>query len=427
MPARSDSENSPEPRRPEPWFATVVMIVVILPLAGCKKTTEVIIPPPPPADSPPTVTTLPASSVTNASAVLNGEAAPHGKATTGWFEYGTSPTLTPYTATPQQALGSGSAATPFSATASALIAQSTYYYRAAAQNTAGTSRGAILSFSTTPSPASWSLVNSTYTLALLNDGSRLYAAGANGSIQRSTDDGGTWSQVRPEGGGSIYALAHAAGYVYAGVSSTASSIIRSSNQGLTWTTVLSGEFINALATKSPSYIFAGSVSSGVYRSTDNGSTWTATSTGLPANANVEALAVDASGTIVAGTWTGVYVSTSNGLEWTKSLDVTFAGALAVNTAGQVFVGFGNGIYRSSAAITSWSLVLTTTHGVTSLTVTPDGRTYAGTYGAGVYESTDNGDHWSPRSSGLTNLRVRALASSGSNVLAGTEGGVFRLQ
>jgi len=48
--------------------------------------------------------------------------------------------------------------------------------------------------------------------------------------------------------------------------------------------------------------------------------------------------------------------------------------------------------------------------------------YAGTYGGGVYLSTDGGAHWEKRSQGLTDLQVHAIVVLSSDprvVLAGT--------
>ncbi len=49
--------------------------------------------------------------------------------------------------------------------------------------------------------------------------------------------------------------------------------------------------------------------------------------------------------------------------------------------------------------------------------------FAGTYG-GVFLSTDNGASWTQANAGLTNTSVYALAVNGSNLFAGTYGGVF---
>ncbi len=99
----------------------------------------------------PIVTTNPANSITNNSAVLYAAINPNGSGTSAYFEWGTDNTLTTVSQTPQQATGSGTDNIIFSASIGGLSPSTTYYYRAAAQNNSGTQRGSILSFVTTPS------------------------------------------------------------------------------------------------------------------------------------------------------------------------------------------------------------------------------------------------------------------------------------
>ncbi len=101
---------------------------------------------------PPTTTTTQAGNITLASAILNGSVTPNGLATTAWFEYGTDPSLTTFTKTADQAIGS--AKTPVSVTQSisGLLAATTYYFRVAASSTGGQPKGAILSFLTSANP-----------------------------------------------------------------------------------------------------------------------------------------------------------------------------------------------------------------------------------------------------------------------------------
>jgi hypothetical protein len=96
----------------------------------------------------PSVTTAAAASVTSTSATLNGTVNPQGSATDGWFEWGTSSTLSTYNATAAQAVGSGGAAASINQGISGLSPGTTYYFRAAAANNGGTTRGSILSFRT---------------------------------------------------------------------------------------------------------------------------------------------------------------------------------------------------------------------------------------------------------------------------------------
>src|ERR1041385_3478299 len=124
----------------------------------------------------PTVTTTAASSVTASSAVSNGSVNPNGAATTAWFEYGTNSTLSTFNSTATQSIGSGTSAVTVSANLSGLSASTTYYYRAAAQNSAGTQRDGIMSF-TTPTVAGLPAVTTTAASSVTSSSSTF-----NGSV-----------------------------------------------------------------------------------------------------------------------------------------------------------------------------------------------------------------------------------------------------
>jgi hypothetical protein len=93
----------------------------------------------------PLATTNPASAQGDLKATLNGTAVPNGSAATAWFEYGTDPTLSVFTSTMMQAVGSGNASVAYSANVTGLLLyQQTYYFRAVVRNAHGTTRGAIV-------------------------------------------------------------------------------------------------------------------------------------------------------------------------------------------------------------------------------------------------------------------------------------------
>ncbi len=72
-----------------------------------------------------------------------------------WFEWGTENTLNTYTMTQQVAVGAGTQPANASATVNGTLRDNTvYYFRAAAQSSAGTSRGEIMSFKTYARPDS---------------------------------------------------------------------------------------------------------------------------------------------------------------------------------------------------------------------------------------------------------------------------------
>ncbi len=103
--------------------------------------------PPPPPPSQPIVATGNASSVTSSSATIAGTVNPEGQTTTYHFDWGTSPTSYSNSTTTTNA-GSNSSADPVSAALTGLQANTTYYYRITATNTAGTSNGTRGTFTT---------------------------------------------------------------------------------------------------------------------------------------------------------------------------------------------------------------------------------------------------------------------------------------
>jgi phosphodiesterase/alkaline phosphatase D-like protein len=95
---------------------------------------------------PPIVTTLAATSVGANTATLNGNVTANGLETTAWFEWGTDPSLASPNSTSTQAVGAGTTSQSVNAVLTGLTSGTTYYYRIAASNSTGPTRGSIASF-----------------------------------------------------------------------------------------------------------------------------------------------------------------------------------------------------------------------------------------------------------------------------------------
>ena len=121
-------------------------------------------------------TTEPATSVTATSATLTGTVNPGGKATTYYFEYGTSTGYGSVTATVKA--GSGTTSVSVSAPVSGLTASTIYYFQLVAHNSSGTQDGGQLSFKTTASSSSGSGAAACGTV---NPGDAMTAAISKGS------------------------------------------------------------------------------------------------------------------------------------------------------------------------------------------------------------------------------------------------------
>jgi hypothetical protein len=174
---------------------------------------------------------------------------------------------------------------------------------------------------------------------------------------------------------------------------------------------------------------------GIYRSTNSGAGWTLVVDTIP---NVSALAINGT-TIIAGTsYNGAYRSLDNGTNWTlpnnnslfdgTPLQIT---SLTVSS-GWLYAGtidnngsFG-GVYRSSNNASDWfqyGMIGTQIFSIAAI----NGVFNAGTYGSGVYFSTDNGTNWTqgsayPGSSGPY-AKVWHIAGAGSKIVAPSATGI----
>ena len=100
--------------------------------------------------SPPGVVTGTASAVAATSATLNGSVDANGRATTWYFEYGTS---TSYGSKTSSKSASGTNAAPVSASVTGLQAGHTYHFRLVATSDGGTTNGADATFTTSGAPS----------------------------------------------------------------------------------------------------------------------------------------------------------------------------------------------------------------------------------------------------------------------------------
>lgn len=100
--------------------------------------------PPDPNVDPPEAATLPATLAGDMS-VLNGSGNPNGSPAEAWFEYGTDPTLSVFSTTAVQSIGSGTGTVTFSSPVTGPAAP-VRYYRAVVRNAGGTTRGVIMTY-----------------------------------------------------------------------------------------------------------------------------------------------------------------------------------------------------------------------------------------------------------------------------------------
>ncbi|MBI9070067.1 MAG: choice-of-anchor A family protein [Melioribacteraceae bacterium] len=149
---------------------------------------------------------------------------------------------------------------------------------------------------------------------------------------------------------------------------------------------------------------------GVFVSIDNGANWE--SAGLEGK-DVRALKFDKYGNLLAGTW-GFGVYKLNGTTWSEfnsSIESKVIHSLVVDPAtNDIYAGtFGFGILKLAAGTSEWITLDVGYQFIWALDITSDGTIVAGTFGGGVYLSTDNGVTWHQNNNGLVGLHVYSIS------------------
>jgi photosystem II stability/assembly factor-like uncharacterized protein len=249
-----------------------------------------------------------------------------------------------------------------------------------------------------------------FAATTLASGERACFAARRSGLYRSDDDGASWRPLTEalDTVSTITAVAVASAdgdpMLIAG---TAGGILRSPDLGESWHVVPFGSpppLVSALAV-SPAFdrdgiVLAATFEDGLYRSSDRGATWRLANLGL-LDMSVLAIAISPEfaddQTVLIGATSGVYVSTTGGRSW-RDLD-------GPETAPVVAVA----ISPEDAG---------------------DGRLYAGTEGAGLFESRDGGEHWRQVGPGLPDTDIVRIESGNGaaerpDLLVVTADGVFR--
>lgn len=264
-------------------------------------------------------------------------------------------------------------------------------------------------------------IYSTQVTKVFSSGNDIYAGTEKDGLYKSTDYAETWNPVP----GSVTAAdvrdiaIDPEGNLYAAI--YGGGLSKSSDKGDTWKRINNGPFTNvnfrSIVSDNNGVIFAGS-ENGIFKSTDKGKSWVHTPVG---NDFCYRLFRDRDNHIYAFTaGTGIYRTTDQGITWVKAdtgIATQHIYSFAQDSIGVMYAGaFGSKIFRSTNNGSLWQQVYQGSLSdavISNITVAPNGFIYAANYNEGVYRSTDHGDSWDLTKHGLTDLRVKALASDSS--------------
>lgn len=246
-----------------------------------------------------------------------------------------------------------------------------------------------------------------------------------------------WVKTKGPGGQNVHTLCANGMYLYAGTEGA--GVFRSSNNGMTWTTINNGitnDSVWAIAVKD-GYLFAGTLFGGIFRSADSGASWAAVNNGWTYDGfpylHDYTLAVSGNNLFAGTGGGGLFLSTNNGASWSQistGLQNLSINAMTVNGS-TLFAGSNfnyslhgapvwvGGVFRTTDTGVSWTRVNNDMMIGDNVLAVHGGTVFAGVTDYGVLRSVDNGISWSQVNNGITsaNMNVHALAVRGSIVCA----------
>lgn len=250
------------------------------------------------------------------------------------------------------------------------------------------------------------------------------AAGNNGKVARSTDDGVTWAYANAgfESEEAVFAAcSDSSGRVI--VAGENGEMRRSTDNGATWASVVAGfgaSTIRCVATSGLGMWVAAGDDGKVRFSADHGATWAAATTGLVESSDIEGIATDGAGTWVAvGRFGDLIRSTNNGATW-LTVDAGFDDddirCVATDADGVwIAAGFAGKIRRSADNGLTWATVDNPSTYVRAIATNRNGVWVAGGWLGEMLRSTDNGLTWASVSGGFGGNWINSITVDADGV------------
>lgn len=270
-----------------------------------------------------------------------------------------------------------------------------------------------------------------YINCMASEGANVYI-GTNQDVYRSTNFGNNWEATNSSFDQSVRSIAVMGSVVFVGTYDE--GIIRSMDKGNSWSKVNNGliyrnSTINSLS-RIGTQLFAGT-EDGVYFSRDSGRLWLNVTNNLK---DSYVMSLFGSGTdIYACGYGGVSRSADSGRTWQFIWDMDLLSpkaslsSFAADSNYLVVGTLGGGLFYSNDFGKSWKVSKSIFWEVSiSAIIVKDNSIYAsGGYENGaVFVSNNFGQSWNRYELGIINTEVNVFSISGSNIYAGTDGGMY---
>jgi len=270
------------------------------------------------------------------------------------------------------------------------------------------------------------------------DGSKVYCliGGQDGGLYASADGGASWQQrlasfydelLKVVVGGGTPGTVLVTGY---------EGLRRSTDAGLTWTTVSAQAAQQLLAAGSS--LYAVSYGGSWFASSDNGATWVQVADSFPvdmlmADPNDASKLYSGAGATITQIINGGETITPSNLPTSSSVAVKHFAVDPRNSSIVYAAAQAGGVLKSVDGGQTWNPANSGLEGKTILTVRPSSATsglvLAGTQGQGLYRSTDGGASWTQISNGISSVLgisdLLVVSGSPEQLFAATGGGVYR--
>jgi photosystem II stability/assembly factor-like uncharacterized protein len=272
------------------------------------------------------------------------------------------------------------------------------------------------------------LSHNAWISCLAAKNNKIYAGDYFAGIYVSADNGDSWTLLNDGlSNRQINCLLFIGNDLLAGTNSGL-NVLRENNT--TWTPIGTGfdpnQFIRTIG-MSGNYLLASEGYAGtILRSSDNGVTWTPASNGLP-SCYISTIKQSGANTY-ACTSVGLYVSTDDGGLWTK-----IDGGLPGDRIEDILIDGLNilvtssvGPFKSVDGGGSWNLSNSGFgFNACSIFLLAGSKIFLGGFGSGIYSSSDFGATWMDSGNGFASLTVRAFETINGILLAGTTKGIYR--